>query len=125
MHMATLQYLFLRIIYANVKLHVYNRQNMSYELFNKKLFILSYYRQKSQHLFSYSCPWAVLLSFVGSHCFTPLYKSSLTGAFFMHVDTHIWVLSSILLFLTAFSAEFGTYGFRWYLICMYCALSGV
>ena len=123
--MATLQYLFLRIIYANVKLHVYNRQNMYYELFNKKLFILSYYRRKSQHLFSYSCPWAVLLSFVGSHCFTPLYKSSLTGAFFMHVDTRIWVLSSILLFLTAFGAEFGTYGFRWYLVRMYCALSGV
>ena len=32
MHMATLQYLFLRNIYANVKLHFYNRQNMSYEL---------------------------------------------------------------------------------------------
>ena len=35
MHMATLQYLFLRNIYANVKLHFYNRQNMSYELFYK------------------------------------------------------------------------------------------
>ena len=49
----------------------------------------------------------------------------MTGAFFMRVDTHIWVLSSILLFLTAFGAEFGTYGFRWYLVRMYCALSGV
>ena len=30
--MATLPHLFLRNIYANVKLHFYNRQNMSYEL---------------------------------------------------------------------------------------------
>ena len=33
-----------RNIYANVKLHFYNRENVSYELFYKKLFILSYYR---------------------------------------------------------------------------------
>ena len=33
-----------RNIYANVKLHFYNRENISYELFYKKLFILSYYR---------------------------------------------------------------------------------
>ena len=39
-----------RNIYANVKLHFYNRENISYELFYKKLFILSYYRRKSQHL---------------------------------------------------------------------------
>ena len=53
------------------------------------------------------------------------YKSILTGAFFMHVDTRIWVLSSTLLFLTACGGEFGTYGLRWYLVCMYCALLGV
>ena len=52
------------------------------------------------------------------------YKSSLTGAFFMRFDTRIWVLSLVLLFLTAFDAEFGTYGFRWYLVRTYCALSG-
>ena len=131
--MATLQHLFLRNIYANVKLHFYNRQNMSYELFYKKLFIWSYYRRKSQHLwvvFFFSCPWAVPLSF---SCFFTLfslsifYKSSLTSAFFMCFDTRIWVLSLVLLFLTAltaFDAEFGTYGFRWYLVGMYCALSG-
>ena len=39
-----------RNIYANVKLHFYNRENASYELFYEKLFILSYYRRKSQHL---------------------------------------------------------------------------
>ena len=33
-----------RNIYANVKLHFYNRENIPYELFYKKLFILSYYR---------------------------------------------------------------------------------
>ena len=33
-----------RNIYANVKFHFYNRENVSYELFYKKLFILSYYR---------------------------------------------------------------------------------
>ena len=52
------------------------------------------------------------------------YKSSLTGAFFMRFDTRTWVLSLVLLFLTAFDAEFGTYGFRWYLVRTYCALSG-
>ena len=122
MHMATLQYLFLRNIYANVKLHFYNRQNMSYELFYKKLFIWSYYRRKSQHL-SYSCPWAVPLSSFFFFFFF-FYKSSLTGAFFMRFDTRTWVLSLVLLFLTAFDAEFGTYGFRWYLVRTYCALSG-
>ena len=43
----------------------------------------------------------------------------------MRVDTHIWVLSSMLLFLIACGAEFGTYGFRWYLVCMYSALFGI
>ena len=68
---------------------------------------------------------SVIVFRVCSHCFHfPFYKSSLTGAFFMHFDTHIWVLSLVLLFLTAFDAEVGTYGFRWYLVRMYCALSG-
>ena len=77
--------------------------------------------------FFFSCPWVVPLSF---SCFFTLfslsifYKSSLTGAFFMRFDTRIWVLSLVLLFLTAFGAEFGTYGFRWYLVRTYCALSG-
>ena len=63
---------------------------------------------------------------VSSHCsHCPFfYKSSLTGAFFIRFDTRIWVLSLVLLFLTAFDAEFGTYGFRWYLVYTYCALSG-
>ena len=42
-----------RNIYDNVKLHFYNRENISYELFYKKLFILSYYRRKSQHFEKY------------------------------------------------------------------------
>jgi len=126
MHMATLQYLFLRNIYANVKLHFYNRQNMSYELFYKKLFIWSYYRRKSQHVFVLmSMGGSVIVFHVCSHCFhVPFYKSSLTGAFFMHFDTRIWVLPLVVLFLTAFETEFGTYGFRWYLVRTYCALSG-
>ena len=77
--------------------------------------------------FFFSCPWAVPLSF---SCFFTLftlsifYKSSLTGAFFMRFDTRTWVLSLVSLFLTAFDAEFGTYGFKWYLVHTYCALSG-
>lgn len=68
---------------------------------------------------------SVIIFRVCSHCFhVPFYKSSLTGAFFMRFDTRIWVLSLVVLFLTAFDAEFGTYGFRWYLVRTYCALSG-
>ena len=68
---------------------------------------------------------SVIVFRVCLQCFHfPFYKSSLTGAFFMRFDTRTWVLSLVLLFLTAFDAEFGTYGFRWYLVHMYCALSG-
>ena len=92
MHMANLQYLLQENIYANVKLHFYNRENVSYELFNKKLFILSYYRWKSQHLCSmFMSMGGSIFIFICSHFQQlALYKSSLTGAFFMHVeDTYI------------------------------------
>ena len=58
-----------RNIYANVKLHFYNRENISYELFYKKLFILSYYRQNHNICVSCSCPWAVPFSFSFVHIF--------------------------------------------------------
>ena len=43
-----------------------------------------------------------------------LYKSSLTGAFFVNVETRTFALSLVLLFSTfgAVFTEFGTYGFR-------------
>ena len=57
-----------RNIYANVKLHFYNRENVSYELFYKKLFILSYYRQKSQHLcFMFMSMGGSIFIFICSH----------------------------------------------------------
>ena len=57
-----------RNIYANVKLHFYNRENMSYELFYKKLFILSYYRRKSQHLcFMFMSMGGSIFIFICSH----------------------------------------------------------
>ena len=101
-----------RNIYANVKLHFYNRENISYELFYKKLFILSYCRQKSQHLCFMSMGGSI---FICSHFQQlALYKSSLTGAFFMRVETRTFALSLVLLFSTfgAVFTEFGTYGFR-------------
>ena len=103
-----------RNIYANVKLHFYNRENISY----KKLFILSYYRQKSQHLcfmFMSMGGSIFIFIFICSHFQQlALYKSSLTGAFFMHVETCTFALSLVLLFSTfgAVFTEFGTYGFR-------------
>ena len=103
-----------RNIYANVKLHFYNRENISYELFYKKLFILSYYRQKSQHLCFMSMGGSIFI-FICSHFRQlALYKSSLTGAIFMHVETGTFALSLVLLFSTfgAVFTEFGTYGFR-------------
>ena len=105
-----------RNIYANVKLHFNNRENISYELFYKKLFILSYYRQKSQHLcFMFMSMGSSTFIFICSHFWQlALYKSSLTGAFFVHVETHTFALSLVLLFSTfgAVFTEFGTYGFR-------------
>ena len=99
-----------RNIHANVKLHFYNRENISY----KKLFILSYYRRKSQHLcFMFMSMGGSI--FICSHFRQlALYKSSLTGAFFMHVETRTFALSLVLLFSTfgADFTEFGTYGFR-------------
>ena len=60
-----------RNIYANVKLHFYNRENVSYELFYKKLFILSYYRQRSQHLcFMYMSMGGSTFIFICSHFLT-------------------------------------------------------
>ena len=52
-----------------------------------------------------------------------VYLHCMTGAFFMHFDMRTWVLSLVLLFLTAFDAGFGTYGFRWYLVRTYSVLS--
>ena len=107
-----------RNIYANVKLHFYNRENISYELFYKKLFILSYYRRKSQHLcfmFMSIGGSIFIFIFICSHFRQlALYKSSSTGAFFMHVETCTFALSLVLLFSTfgAVFTEFGTYGFR-------------
>ena len=105
-----------RNIYANVKLHFYNRENISYELFYKKLFILSYYRRKSQHLcFMFMSMSGSIFIFICSHFRQlALYKSSLTGAFFMRVETHTFALSLVLLFSTfgAVFTEFSTYGFR-------------
>ena len=105
-----------RNIYANVKLHFYNRENISYELFYKKLFILSYYRRKSQHLcFMFMSMGGSIFIFIFSHFQQlALYKSSLTGAFFVHVKTRTFALSLVLLFSTfgAVFTKFGTYGFR-------------
>ena len=128
--MATLQHLFLRNIYANVKLHFYNRQNMSYELSIRNYssgpiigeshnicVVFFFFHVHGQFHYHFSC-------FFTLFSLSIFYKSSLTGAFFMRFDTRIWVLSLVLLFLTAFDAEFGTYGFRWYLVHTYCALSG-
>ena len=55
---------------------------------------------------SCSCPWAVP--------FLTISTSSLTGAFFMRVETRTFALSLVLLFSTfgAVFTEFGTYGFR-------------
>ena len=116
-----------RNIYANVKLHFYNRENVSYELFYKKLFILSYYRWKSQHLcFMFMSMGGSIFTFICSHFQQlALYKSSLTGAFFMCVETRTFALSLVLLFSTfgAVFTELGTYGFRRYCVRTYCALS--
>ena len=116
-----------RNIYANVKLHFYNRENVSYELFYKKLFILSYYRWKSQYLCSmFMSMGSSIFIFICSHFRQlALYKSSFTGAFFMHVETCTFALSLVLFFSTfgAVFTELGTYGFRWYHVCTYCALS--
>ena len=105
-----------RNIYANVKLHFYNRENISYELFYKKLFILSYYRQKSQHLcFMFMSMDSSIFTFICLHFRQlALYKSSLTGAFFVCVETSTFALLLVLLFSTfgAVFTEFGTYGFR-------------
>ena len=101
-----------RNIYANVKLHFYNRENISYELFYKKLFILSYYLC---FMFISMGGSIFFFIFICSHFRQlALYKSSLTGAFFMRVETRTFALSLVLLFSTfgAVFTEFGTCGFR-------------
>ena len=88
MHMATLQYLFSRNIYANVKLHFYNRQNMSYELFSIRNYSSGPIIGESHNIgFFMSMGSSVIISCSFTLLSFSFYKSSMTGAFFMRFDT--------------------------------------
>ena len=58
-----------RNIYANVKVHFYNRENISYELFIRNYSSCPIIGESHNICVSCSCPWAVPFSFSFVHIF--------------------------------------------------------